>query len=91
MSSDAMQTVIQEAHAGVVRRKDIGLVTRLVRVVDDFETGRLMREARIRRSLSLRKMAALLGQSPPFISDLELGRRKWTEQRIEQWAEILCK
>ena len=55
-------------------RKDIGLVTRLVRLPDNAATGQLMREARKRAGLSVREMARRLGQSAPFVSDLELGR-----------------
>ncbi len=73
----------------VVRRHDLGLVTRLVRVPDNAATGQLMREARKRAGLSLREMARRLGQSAPFVSDLELGRRGWDEKRIEQWADVL--
>ena len=73
----------------MVRRHDIGLVTRLVRVPDNAATGQLMREARKRAGLSVREMARRLGQSAPFVSDLELGRRGWNDERIEQWAKVL--
>jgi len=73
----------------MVRRHDLGLITRLVRVTDNVATGQLMREARKRTGLSLREMARRLGQSAPFVSDLELGRRAWDEKRIEQWAGVL--
>ena len=73
----------------LVRRHDLGLVTRLVRVPDNAATGQLMREARKRAGLSLREMARRLGQSAPFVSDLELGRRGWDEKRIAQWADVL--
>lgn len=73
----------------LVRRYELGLVTRLVRVSDNTATGQLMREARKRAGLSLREMARRLGQSAPFVSDLELGRRKWDWKRIEQWADVL--
>lgn len=73
-----------------VRRIDIGLVTRLVRVIDHKVTGALMREARIRSGISLREMARRLGYSAPFVSDLELGRRNWTEELEAKYAAILC-
>lgn len=73
----------------MVRRHDIGLVTRLRRVTDNAATGQLMREARQRAGLSVREMARRLGQSAPFVSDLELGRRGWNDKRIEQWAKVL--
>lgn len=49
-----------------------------------------MREARLKAGLSLREMARRLKMSAPYVSDLELGRRGWTEKKIEQWAAILC-
>lgn len=79
----------QRRHHRIVRRHDIGLVTRLVRVPDNVATGQLMREARKRAGLSVREMARRLGQSAPFVSDLELGRRGWDEARLEQWAKVL--
>lgn len=74
----------------LVRRIDLGLVTRLVREIDHEATGQLMRAGRKRSGISLREMGRRLKCSAQFVSDLELGRRKWTEERIEQWAAILC-
>lgn len=73
----------------LVRRSDLGLVTRLVRVTDHAATGQLMREARLKAGLSLRAMARRLGLSAPFISDLERGRRSWDEGRVERYAGVL--
>lgn len=72
------------------RQRDIGLITRLVRVPDNTATGQLMREARERAGLSVREMARRLNQSAPFVSDLELGRRGWNDKRVAQWAKILA-
>ena len=69
----------------------MGLLTRTVKVVDNEATGSLMRTARIKTGLSLREMARRLKQSPPYVSDLELGRRKWTQAKVDKWAEILLK
>ncbi len=68
----------------------LSLATRIVRITDNAATGQMMREARKRAGLSLREMARRLGQSAPFISDLELGRRGWDEKRIKQWEKILA-
>lgn len=68
----------------------LSLATRIVRITDNAATGQMMREARKRAGLSLREMARRLGQSAPFISDLELGRRGWDEKRIEQWKKMLA-
>lgn len=73
-----------------VRRKDLGLITRIVHEVDNVSTGILMRAARENGGLSLREMARRLNYSAPFISDLELGRRNWTQEMVDKWASVLC-
>lgn len=37
--------------------------------------GERIRELRLKSGISLRKLAEMVGRSPPFISDIELGRR----------------
>ncbi len=66
-------------------RGDLGLITRLERVVDHEATGKLMRKFRIEKGESLRSVAKRMGVSAPFLSDLELGRRHWTEEKVEQF------
>lgn len=70
-----------------LRRIDVGLVTKQVTVIDHQATGELMRKARVQIGLSLRDMAARMEFSPPYLSDLELGRRNWTDKLIETWWE----
>lgn len=72
-----------------LRPKDLGLVTKLVRVTDDQTTGQLMRRARLQTGMSLRGLAKKLGYSAPYVSDLELGRQNWNEERIEKFKRIL--
>jgi len=74
----------------VVRRCDIGLVTRLVREIDHVATSALMRQGRLKSQISLREMARRLEYSAPFVSDLELGKRNWTEELESKYAAILC-
>ena len=74
----------------LVRRCDIGLVTRLVREIDHVATGALMRQGRLKAKISLREMARRLEYSAPFVSDLELGRRNWTKELEAKYAAILC-
>lgn len=40
---------------------------------------------------SLREIAKRMDVSAPFLSDLERGRRNWTEERIEQYRKALRK
>jgi len=74
----------------MVRRIDVGIVYRMVREVDHETTGHLFRQARKKAKLSLREMARRLKLSAPFVSDLELGRRNWTEKTAERFIDILC-
>ena len=71
-------------------RKDLGIVTRLVPEIDHECTGRLFRAGRKKAKLSLREMARRLGLSAAFVSDLERGRRNWTEELSVRFTDILC-
>ena len=46
-------------------------------IEDPAVEGRRMRERRQHAQLSLRRLAARGGLSAPYLSDAELGRRKW--------------
>jgi len=78
-------------HAGgmIKLRELLGLVTRVKRVTDNVATGMLAREIRERHQVSLRAVARELNLSAPYVSDLELGRRGWTEERCEQYRTAL--
>lgn len=51
-----------------------------VRVVDHEATGKLWRETRKGLGISLRALAKELDVSAAYLSDLERGRRNWTEE-----------
>jgi len=51
--------------------------------------GERIRELRDNRDLSLRELAAKLGCSAPFISDVELGRRYPSEKVLKDMARVL--
>lgn len=51
--------------------------------------GDRIRELREQNDLSLRELAAKLGVSASFISDIELGRRNPSDERIRQLARLL--
>lgn len=48
-----------------------------------------MRRLRQNKGISLRDMAKRLSISAPYLSDLELGRRDWTEEKIEDFRSKL--
>jgi predicted transcriptional regulator len=69
--------------------RDLGVVKRQVMVPDNKTTGELMREARKQQRVTLREMARRLKWSAPYVSDLELGRRTWTQAKAERYRDAL--
>lgn len=53
--------------------------TTRVSKIDHAKAGNLIRQLRKKHKVSLRSLATKMGKSAPYISDLELGRRNWTE------------
>lgn len=58
---------------------------------DPREFGTEMRLKRKRARISLRAMAEALEFTPPYISDLELGRRNWTFQLSRDYLKVLIR
>lgn len=48
-----------------------------------------MRRLRQNKGISLRDMAKRMAISAPYLSDLELGRRDWTEEKIAAFKGVL--
>lgn len=61
----------------------------VVYVPDNKAIGETMRETRKRRGTSLRNLALRMKLSAPYVSDLELGRRGWTQQRVLDYMKAL--
>lgn len=72
-------------------RGDISIVTRTISVQDLEATGRMMRVNREKLKLSLRTVARRMNISAPYLSDLELGRRRWSEELFDSWYEAVRK
>lgn len=51
--------------------------------------GIAMRNERKRVSVSLRGLAKRMDISAPYLGDLELGRRSWTQERLVQYLTEL--
>ena len=58
--------------------------------INHAEAGKRIRALREKKGMSLRRLAAGMGFSAPFVSDLELGRRNWTERSFDSALEILA-
>ena len=56
---------------------------------DEVALGYMMRKLRIAQSVSLRAHARKLKWSAPYVSDLELGRRGWSENRVALYIAAL--
>lgn len=59
------------------------------RCLDSYEVGTRLRNERESRGMSLRTMAGKLSYSPAYVSDMELGRRGWTESKVAAYLENL--
>jgi transcriptional regulator with XRE-family HTH domain len=51
--------------------------------------GEVVRELREKADLSLRELAKKIDVSPPFLSDLELGRRYPSDETLQKIAKAL--
>ena len=60
-----------------------------VRQCDHTALGYMMRKLRIVQSVSLRRIAKKLNWSPFYVSDLELGRRSWSVNRVQMYLNAL--
>ena len=63
--------------------------TRKVEQTDNVATGVQARKARQKAGKSLRSVATALGHSAAYISDLELGRRAWSEPLLRRYEVAL--
>lgn len=55
--------------------------------IDHAKTGASLRRKRKAVNMSLRDMAKLLKVSAPYLSDLELGRRAWSSDRVAAFED----
>jgi len=58
-------------------------------IKDPAETGRQMRALRKAAGKGLRQIAGAMDFSPAYVSDLELGRRGWSEELIERYKKAV--
>lgn len=63
--------------------------TQTVEVIDHEKTGAYYRTTREALGLSLREVANRLEFSASFVSDLERGRRNWTQDLANQFTRAL--
>lgn len=56
---------------------------------DHVRIGAEMREARKRDGISGRQIAERMNLSPAYVSDLELGRRCWTPEKLRWYLDAM--
>ena len=71
------------------KRRTMKLVThkQTVTVIDHKATATRCRAYRHRCGISLREVARRMQLSAPYVSELELGKRHWTPERLQQFQE----
>ena len=62
-----------------------------VKSINHLEAGKRIRALREKAGMSVRRLANEMGFSAPFMSDLERGRRNWTEAHFNKAVDILSK
>lgn len=58
-------------------------------ILDDRVVGAELRALRIENGITLRSMARVVGKSVVYLSDLELGRRRWNKNMLDAYAQHL--
>jgi len=60
--------------------------------IDHVKAGASIRALRTGKGMSLRTLSLKMGyRNPAFLSDLERGRRNWTEERFAKAVKLLSK
>lgn len=67
------------------------LPTRTLIVMDNEAIGKMMRAERVSAGKTLTNVAEIMGFSVAHASDLELGRRAWTDARAKQYLAAIKK
>lgn len=64
-------------------------ITESVDQIDSVATGKKLRSMREEAGLALKPIATRMKRSVPYLSDLELGRRGWSEDRAQQFVAAI--
>jgi len=57
--------------------------------LNDKIVGAQMRELRMQRGIAQAEVARRIGYRPPYICDLEAGKRRWSNSLIERYLEAI--
>ena len=65
------------------------IITKQVETIDHAATGVACRKWRFSMGPSATAVANKLHISPSMVSDLELGRKNWTETKLEEYVDAV--
>lgn len=57
--------------------------------INHVEIGQRLKARRLKKGLALREIARRTGFTPPYVHDLEYGRRLWNERLIEAYMKAV--
>ena len=57
---------------------------------DDKAVGAELRSARKRAGIKLSEMAEAMNIGSPYLSDLERGFKRWSDDKIKIYKSVLC-
>jgi transcriptional regulator with XRE-family HTH domain len=60
-----------------------------VSVIDHVKAGQAIRSLRVKNSIAQKDLAEAVGIAASQLSDMEQGRRDWTEERFNRAVEFL--
>jgi transcriptional regulator with XRE-family HTH domain len=65
------------------------LPLKTIEIIDRKAAGQMVRDARENAKISLRKLAGAMKITPPYLSDMELGRRGFNEERFTKAMTLI--
>lgn len=65
------------------------IITKHVEAIDHGATGAACRKWRVSMGPTASAVAAKLHISPSMVSDLELGRKNWTDVKLEEYVDAV--
>lgn len=65
------------------------LIFKETTTIDHCATGAMVRHQRKARSISGKRVADIMGIPRSLLSDLEAGRRNWTQDRLDSYAAAI--
>lgn len=65
------------------------LITTKVDAVDNWATGQKLKRSRKKSGLRISDVASAMGISEPYLSELERGKRNWTQDMVDRFNKSI--